>query len=308
MAGYEKNIGTSVTGKPIDVFVWKPEGDVRCVVQLVHGMAEHMARYDSVARALAEKGCLVVGHTHIGHGPQADIKGYFAAKDGWQCLIDDVHQIRQNVQKQHPGVPYVLLGHSMGSFVVRCYLMQYAEGLSAAVLSGTGWYDRPLVTAGRTLAKIMCALGQSKKPGLLIDKVAFGGSNKPFEPARTPFDWLSRDEQQVDAYVADPLCGFPFTNKGYQDMFDGLMALSDPDAAKNIPKNLPVLLLSGDKDPVGQMGQGVEKVAQQMRDAGVKDVTVRLFKDGRHEMFNETNAGEVYDFLAGWIDRVVSAG
>ena len=293
MAACEKFTFSSTAGPALDARLWRPEGAPRAVVQLVHGMAEHMDRYDPVARRLNRAGLAVVGHTHLGHGPRAQRQGYFADHDGWQRLIDDVHRLRGIAGEQFPGLPYLMLGHSMGSFVTRCYLQEHGGGLSGAVLSGTGHFDGPTVTAALAAANLVCLLGGAKKPSALIDRLAFGGYNKPFAPTRTDFDWLSRADAEVDKYVADPYCGFLFTGSGYRELFRGLKRLTDLDALKRMPPELPLLLVSGDSDPVGSMGRGVEQVAREMRDAGMKHVEVRLYPGGRHEILNETNRDEV---------------
>ncbi len=292
---------TSTTGQALDARLWLPEGEIRAVVQLVHGMAEHIDRYDAPARALAEAGFAVVGHTHLGHGPKAVIQGHFADADGWQRLIDDVHRLRLTAQERFPGLPYFILGHSMGSFVTRCYLQEHGDGLSGAVLSGTGYFGKGMVTAALAVSNLVCLLGGARKPSPLIDRLAFSTSNKPFAPNRTAFDWLSRDEAQVDRYIADPYCGFLFTGSGYRELFRGLNRLTKPEGLKRMPKNLPVLFFSGDHDPVGAMGEGVERVADQFRQAGMTDVTVHLYPDGRHEMFNELNRASVYADLIAWL-------
>ncbi|MGN1020940.1 MAG: alpha/beta fold hydrolase [Aristaeellaceae bacterium] len=293
MAACGKFTFSSTAGPALDARLWRPEGSPRAVVQLVHGMAEHIDRYDPVARRLNRAGLAVVGHTHLGHGPRAQRQGYFADHDGWQHLIDDVHRLRGIAQEQFPGLPYLLLGHSMGSFVTRCYLQEHGEGLTGALLSGTGHFDGKTVTAALAAANLVCLLGGRKKPSPLIDHLAFGGYSKPFAPNRTDFDWLSRAEAEVDQYVADPYCGFLFTGSGYRELFRGLKRLTDPDALKRMPRQLPVLLISGDSDPVGGMGRGVEQVAREMRDAGMKHVEVRLYPGARHEILNETNRDEV---------------
>lgn len=293
---------TSTAGPELDARAWPPEGEPKAIVQLVHGMAEHIDRYDAPAKYLAERGFLVVGHTHLGHGPKAAVKGYFAPENGWQRLIDDVHALRLRTQREHPGLPYFILGHSMGSFVVRCYLREHAEGLAGCVLSGTGYFDKGTASVSMAVANLVCLLGGAKKPSPLINKLGFSSSNKPFEPARTPFDWLSRDNAEVDKYVADPYCGFLFTGSGYRDMFRGLKRLTDTSELRKIPQALPLLLFSGDHDPVGGMGEGVRKVAEEFRQAGLANVTLKLYPDGRHEMFNELNREEVYADLAAWLN------
>ena len=293
MAACEKFTFSSTAGPALDARLWRPEGAPRAVVQLVHGMAEHMDRYDPVARRLNRAGLAVIGHTHLGHGPRAQRQGYFADHDGWQHLIDDVHRLRGIAQEQFPGLPYLMLGHSMGSFVTRCYLQEHGEGLAGAMLSGTGHFDRKTVTAALAAANLVCLFGGARKPSALIDRLAFGGYNKPFAPGRTDFDWLSRADAEVDKYVADPYCGFLFTGSGYRELFRGLKRLTDLEALRRMPPELPLLLFSGDSDPVGGMGRGVEQVAREMRDAGMKHVEVRLYPGGRHEILNETNRDEV---------------
>lgn len=280
----------SCTGRRLDCRQWLPEGQPRAVIQLVHGMAEHIDRYDRAARAFAAAGLAVVGHTHLGHGPKAERLGWFAEKDGWQCLVDDVHRLRQQTQKQFPGVPYFILGHSMGSFVTRCYMMQHAAGLAGVILSGTGFFAKPVALAGLTVAKLVCLWGGEKKPSKLIDRIAFGTDSK---------DWLTRDGAIVQDYLNDPYCGFVFTGSAYRDFFGGLNSLTH---IHDVPAELPILFFSGDEDPVGK-GNGVNKSADQLRQAGVKQVEVKLYHGGRHEMLNEVNREEVYRDVIAWVEK-----
>lgn len=293
----------SVQGLPLSGRKWIPEETPRGIVQLVHGMAEHIDRYDQVASFLCGRGFLVVGHNHLGHGKDAALHGYFGDRDGWRALVEDVHTLRNTVQAEYPRLPYFLLGHSMGSFVVRCYLMKHSEGLAGAVLSGTGYFPGGVVSAGLALSGLICLAGGKKKESPLINRIGFSGSNKPFAPNRTDFDWLSRDEKEVDKYVADPLCGFLFTAGGYRDLFRGLKQMSDPEKLKGMRSDLPVLFISGGQDPVGSMGAGVEKTAEAFRAAGLSDVQVCLYPGARHELFNELNREEVFAGLAGWLER-----
>ena len=289
---------TSVSGQKLEKAFWPAKGETKAVVQLVHGMAEHIRRYDETARALNEAGITVVGHTHMGHGPYADILGYFGPKGGWDVLIEDVHALRQATQKQYPGVPYFLLGHSMGSFVARCYSLKYEKGLAGVILSGTGHFGKPLLLAAGGISNAICLLGGAAKPSALLAKMTSNGNNPEY---KTPFDWLTRDDNEVQKYIADPLCGFPFTAAGYRDMFSGLARLY-PEKLSSMEKEIPVYLFSGDKDPVGGNGAGVEQVGQEIRAAGVKDVTVKLYPEGRHEMFNELNRREVWADLIAWLN------
>ena len=296
----------SGAGKLLCLTVWQPEGEIRAVVQLAHGMAEHIARYDRLARTLCAAGYAVAGHNHLGHGYDADEKdlGFFADKGGWDIVVEDVHTARLLLEEHFDHKPHILLGHSMGSFVAREYLLRHARGLSGCLISSTGWYPAPICSFGMLTARLCGVFGGWHKPAPLVDKISSSEQNKNFEPARTKFDWLSRDRAQVKKYIDDPLCGFPFTAKGYGDMFEGLTRLY-PEKLSPMEKEIPVYLFSGDKDPVGGNGKGVEKVAQEIRDAGVKEVTVKLYPDGRHEMFNELNQEEVWNDLIGWLNARV---
>ena len=293
----------SVTGRKLDARLWLPDGEIRGLVQLIHGMAEHIERYDRIARALNAAGYVVMGHNQLGHGAKAGTLGWFAEKDGWQCLIDDVHKLRLLAEKRFPGVPYFLLGHSMGSFIARCYITEHGEGMSGAVISGTGWYSRSTVRAGLMAAKAVCRAGGAAKPSKLLDGLAFSANNKPFEPSRTPNDWLSRDTAQVDRYAADPLCGFVFTGGGFRDLFTGLKRLTRETELLRILKELPILFISGGNDPVGGMGKGVRKVEEQYRRAGLKDVELKIYPDARHELFNEIGHEQTEQDLTRWLEK-----
>ena len=302
----EAIVGTfpSITGCDLEKWTWLPEGKPRAVVQLVHGMAEHIARYDATAKRLNEAGYAVVGHTHLGHGPRAQVLGWFAPQDGWGALVDDVHALRLQTQQAFPGVPYFMLGHSMGSFITRTYVQTHEAGLSGVILSGTGHFEPLLLNAGLLLANVQCLFGMEKTPSKLLDGMSFGGYNKAFAPARTAFDWLSKNPDNVDRYIADPYCGFPFTAGGYRDMFRGLKRLY-PQNLATMDKNVPVHLISGAEDPVGAQGEGVKTTVNELKAAGVKDVSYRLYEGGRHEMLNELQREEVWADLIAWIDTIL---
>ena len=301
MAGFKKVPFASFTGAALERYVWQPEGKIRGILQLVHGMAEHIARYDSLGSFLAEKGFLVVGHNHLGHGEEATLQGFFAEKNGWDALLADMQKVREDMQKEHPGIPYFLLGHSMGSFLARCYIQNHSQGLQGVILSGTGAFSAVEAQLGLILSKSLILLGLGEKPAKIVDTLAFSSNNKPFAPANTPFDWLSRDAEQVKKYVDDPLCGFVFTACGYHDLFTGLKRLTRPEGVQE--KALPMLFLSGARDPVGKDGLGVKKVMEKYEQAGVKDITLSLYPDARHELLNETNRQEVFSDLAVWLER-----
>ena len=204
----------SVTGQELEKRLWPAEGQPKAVVQFVHGMAEHIDRYDAPAKALNQAGFIVVGHTHLGHGQNAAVKGYFADKDGWDALIEDANALRRETQAQYPDLPYFLLGHSMGSFVARTYCLKYEEGLAGAIFSGTGHFGKGIVTAGSAIAAIQCFFGGAQKPCMLLHHMNFSANNQKVDNPRTDSDWLTRDAEQVALYKADPLCGFPLHGSG----------------------------------------------------------------------------------------------
>lgn len=305
MITLEKIPFTSVAGRPLTLYLWQTDAPCRGVIQLVHGMAEHIARYDRLARALCAAGYTVAGHSHLGHGEDAreDELGFFGRKDGWDHLVEDVHAAHEMLLTRFPGQRFAILGHSMGSFVTREYLLRYGGDLTAAVICGTGWFPVPLCSVARAAAALCGTFGGWQKPAPLVDRLMSKDNNKAFAPARTPFDWLSRDTAEVDKYIADPRCGFLFTARGYYDMFTGLKNLSRLHRLAALPGDLPVLFISGDADPIGTQGKGVNTVAQQFRNAGVRDVTVRLYPGARHELFNETNRDEITAELIDWLNR-----
>ncbi len=301
MVAHEESTFLSTTGDPLKKLIWHPEGTPKGVVQLTHGMAEHILRYEGLAKALADKGFAIVGHNHLGHGETAVTQGFFAKKGGWGALLDDMHKVRMDTEKEYPGLPYFLLGHSMGSFLVRCYLFEHSRGLRGAVLSGTGAFSPMEARLGLFLSRALILLGRGLSPAKLVDTLAFSANNKPFLPAQTPFDWLSRDKEQVKAYVDDPMCGFLFTAKGYHDLFTGLNLLTKLKSLKAMNKELAVLFLSGSRDPVGKNGAGMKRVADAFHDSGINDITVKLYPEARHEVFNEVNRQEVYGDLVNWL-------
>lgn len=304
-------IPSSLDGKRLHTLVWQPESP-RAVVQIVHGMAEHIARYDEFARWLCDKGIAVIGHSHLGHGlsvSSPDELGYIADRDGWDRLADDVDLIRRKAQELFPGLPHILLGHSMGSFVVRTYLTRScAAGLAGAIISGTGNQPGAIVGAGKLVASAVGLFkGRHHRSGLL-NSMSFGSYNKAFSPNRTEYDWLSKNDENVDLYVADPRCGFCFTAKAFGDLFDGLGYIGKKSNIARMNKALPCLFIAGQLDPVGGNGAGVVQVADMFREAGMTDVRVELYDNDRHEVLNETDRtavyGDVYDFIGRCIPSV----
>lgn len=284
---------------------WIPDGSIRAVVQIVHGVSEHIGRYDRVARWLSERGILVCGEDHLGHGKTASPGeyGYFSKHDGWTLVCADVRKLRQLQCEKYPGIPYFLLGHSMGSFLTRTYLCRYPGELSGAILSGTGQEPPALVAAGKAVAGLLCTLQGGNRVSPLIYKLSLGAYNDKFKPNRTRADWISRDEAEVDRYLADPLCTFAMTTAMFRDMMGGLQYIASPRSLAQMDPDTPVYLFSGDQDPVGSMGAGVKKVHGFFQHHGTKDLTLKLYPGGRHEMFNERNREEVYQDLLHWLEQ-----
>ena len=275
------------------------------VVQIVHGMAEYIDRYDELAAYLVERGFVVCAEDHIGHGHTAQGPseyGHMPAHGGKDILLGDVHTLRRKVSECYPGVPYVMYGHSMGSFIVRSYLARHGDGLAAAVLSGTGNVAAAMSKLGRSLARTLAAVRGERHRSKLIDNMGAGAYGKQIEGARTPLDWLSTDPAVVDAYIADELCGFMFTVGGYATLLDLTAEVVTPECAANVPKDLPLLFVAGDGDPVGEMGKGVRAAAQLYRDAGVAQVDEKIYAGMRHEIHNEFGREQVYDDVATWIE------
>ena len=302
-------------GTPLHVNRWLPEGTPRAVVQVAHGMAEHSDRYERFAEALTGAGFAVYAADHRGHKGTAgthDAEGYWADHDGWDTVVDDLAAVTAAARGEQPGLPVVLFGHSMGSFLSRAYAAKHAgaegdrDAIAGLVLSGTAGDPGPLGVVGTGIAGLQARLRGRRHTSGLMDKLSFGQYNAAFKPNRTAFDWLSRDPAEVDKYVADEWCGNVFTAGFYADLLGGLRQINSDALVAQVPKDLPILVFSGDQDPVGANGKGPLAVAEQYRAAGVHDVELVLYPGGRHEMLNETNRDEVTADVIAWIDRVLS--
>ena len=289
----------------IHAIEWIPEGEVRGVLQIAHGMVEFIDRYDRFAAFMAANGFYVVGNDHLGHGQSVTDEseyGYFAKQDGNLCVIGDMQQLREDTVKKYPGVPYFILGHSMGSFLVRQFIEDYGEGLKGAIVMGTGYQPSTTLNMGIAMTAVLQKTRGGHHRSKMIDNMALGAYNKSFEPARTPCDWLTKDEAIVDAYVANPLNQFMFTVNGYNNLFRGLRYCQRQENLDKIPKDLPILVVSGAKDPVGEFGKGPGMVADAYKKTGIQDVTLKLYPDDRHEILNELDKETVDQDLLAWIE------
>lgn len=285
-----------------------PDGEPRAIVQIVHGIAEHIERYDAFMSVLASNGYIAVGNDHLGHGKsyeKEEDKGVFADGNGWKYVVMDMDKLRTEMRRRYPDLPYVFFGHSMGSFLTRTYLIDYPEKYDAAILSGTGQQGLPLVLAGSTMANLLVKLKGARSSGKVLNDIAFGAYCDRIENPRTPYDWISRDNGEVDKYIADPNCGFVAKTSLYRDMMEGIKYIINQKNIDKMSKEQPVYFMSGKEDPVGDYGAGVEKAYKAFCKAGLRDVTIRLYPGGRHEMLNETNKEQVYADILNWLNEKV---
>lgn len=284
---------------------WIPEGEICAVLQITHGMAEHIERYRSFAVYLAEQGILVTGHDHLGHGLSAKQEdyGYFAKKNGNRALVRDIHTVYRRTRKQYPDVPYVLLGHSMGSFLARQYLCCYGSGLDGAILCGTGYHPEAEVRLALSLCRAEAAVKGWRYRSHVLNWMVSGSYNLRFAPNRTEFDWICRDDAVVDAYLADDKCGFAFTLNGYYNMFLALYKIVRPEYLTRMKRTLPVLFIAGEEDPVGGCGKGVRKVVSLFKKTGMEQVECKLYSHDRHEVLNELDRYAVYGDILDWMQR-----
>ena len=286
---------------------WTPEGEVKAIVQFVHGIAEYVERYDDFANYLNSKGILVVAEDHMGHGQsicEATPMGCFAG--GWQTAVKDTYRLLKNTLEEFPGVPYILFGHSMGSFMARTILAKYPDSaITGAVICGTAWMPGAVIGAGKTLASLICRKDGEQHQSALLQAMMFGSYNKKIEHPRTPCDWLTRDSKLVDAYVADPLCGFVPSAGLARDMMTGLQFIQDGKNLDAMKKDLPVFFIAGGDDPVGGYGDGVRRAAEEFKKHGMKQVEIKIYPLCRHEIHNEINKQEVYDDVVNWIEKVI---
>ena len=296
---------STVPGRTLHAFRCIPEGEVRAIVQLSHGMVEFIDRYKPLAEDLAGRGILVTGHDHLGHGGSIRTKddyGYFAQPDGNRAVLDDLHAMTTLTKQLYPGVPYFLLGHSMGSFYARQYLCEYGAELDGAILMGTGYQPKALVTLARTVCRMLAVFFGWHHRSKLVRDLSFLGYNKGLE-GRTPHDWLNRDPAEVDKYRADERCMFTFTLNAYYSMFTGILRLYDPDFLNRMPKDLPLLFLAGDADPVGEQSKGVQRAIDSLKAVGVQNITQKFYPGARHELLMELNRQEVFADIGNWLDQ-----
>ena len=289
-------------GHVISIRHWLPETDEapRAVIQIFHGLGEHAARYERFAKVCNNSGFAVVAHDHRGHGAAADLAGHYADHAGWEKVIADALLVNGRARKHFPGAPIVLLGHSMGSYIAQSFVMRHPAAVSMLILSASTFANRFELRAANTLSSILALFGGQTKSAFL-NNTGFSAFNKAFEPARTELDWLSRDEAEVDRYLADPLCGGLFTNQLWRDLTGGLLEITSANAVAAIPREMPILIMGGQDDPVGGE-KGLTKLSDVYRQTEHADITLQIYAGGRHEMLNETNRDAVTADIISWIE------
>ena len=290
----------------IHAIEWLPDREIKGVLQICHGMVEYIDRYDEFAEFMSEHGYYVVGHDHLGHGASVASEeelGYFAEPDPSDTLVEDMHTLRTTIQTENPGVPYFMMGHSMGSFLLRQYLTMRAEGLAGAIVMGTGDMPYALLKAGQAVCKSISLTKGWHHRSHLVNQLGMGGYNRQFEPSDSTKDWITSDDSKRKEYEADPLCNFVFTVNGYYQMFEGMKVLTRRHAMDKIPVEIPVIFVSGAEDPVGSNGVGVTRVFRKYEAHGMTDVEMKLYAGDRHEILNETDREEVYEDLYRWMEK-----
>ena len=274
----------------VHAVIWQPECEPKGVIQIIHGMCEYAARYAPFAKFLNLNGYIVVADDHLGHGRSAKTEndlGYFNDAHDYSIVVEDIHELKLTVQKTTGGLPWFVLGHSMGSFFCRKYISLYGSEFKAAVIMGSGFKSKATLNTALFAVKLNALFCGWRNRSKLIKKLAFGSYNKKFSPAKTENDWLSKDPANVTAYEADPLCGFSFTNNGYYVLFSVIKQACSKKVINAVPKNLPVFFVAGEDDPVGDYGKGVKKAYEKFKKAGVESVSVALYEEGRHEILND---------------------
>lgn len=291
----------------IHTIEWRPAGQVRAVLQMCHGMVEYIDRYSEFAEYLCSHGFYVVGNDHLGHGKSVQNEkeyGYFHAKYGNSCVLADMHTLHQRTVKKYPDVPYFILGHSMGSILVRQYIQMYGNELDGAILMGVVQEQpKAVLNCGMELCQVLSVLRGGHYRSKLVDDMVTGSFNKKFAPNTTRADWVTSDKERLEAYCADSLCSFRFTVNAYYHMLAGMKKMQKKEGVFMIPKNLPILLAAGTEDPCGGMGKGVRKIYEKYKKAGIKDISLRLYAGDRHELLNEIDRTQVYLDLYEWMEN-----
>ncbi len=291
---------------------WIPEGEPKAILQIIHGMQEYIDRYDEFANYLAERGIIVIGNDHLGHGGSVGTKGtygYFCKNDPATVLVRDAHRLKKMTQEDYPGIPCFILGHSFGSFVAREYITRYGTGIKGAIIQGTAFMPAGTVKSHGGLVSFLQVLMGEKYRSSMVNNMAFKGYLKKIPNARTPQDWLSHNEESVNKYIADPACNFVFTLNGFKTMAELLKRVQDMDKMEDIPKKLPILITGGKEDPVGNYGEALEKLyGIYKNELGIENVELKIYDGMRHELQQEIGREKVYEDQLNWLLKVIESG
>lgn len=294
----------------IHAVAWYPEGTPKAILQIVHGMVEYVERYEDFAVYMANQGFLVCGEDHLGHGGSAgdDGFGYFG-QNGNAHVIADIGKLRAIMQEKHPELPYTMLGHSMGSFLTRQYIMEgdpvNSEGLSGVIIMGTGWTPAPVLKMGMAVTGLLGAIRGNKHRSNLVEAMAFGSYNKRIENNRTPKDWLTKVDEIVDENLSNPWSNYRFTVNAYYNMFKGISKAQDTSLMAKLPEGMKILLVAGTEDPVGNYGEGVRKTFMELTEKSPCDVDIIMYEGDRHEILNETDREDVYKDILEWLNACI---
>lgn len=301
----KKEMFININNEEIFINIWDDVENPKGIVQIFHGMAEHSTRYDEFARFLNKNGYVVMADDHRGHGKTGEKKmlGYLG-KDGFNNIVLDEKCISDFIKNEYKELPLIILGHSFGSFIAQEYLIRYSSEIDGIIFSGSAKNDGLDVKAGKLVSSIQKLIFDDRKKAKFIDGLAFGGFNKSVENPKTKFDWLSRDEEEVKKYSEDKYCAFVPTINFYYNLFSGLGNLYKRDRLEKIRKDIKILVISGDKDPVGKNGKAVIRLHDQYKSLGILNTDIKIYSDARHELLNEINKKEVYKYILNWINHI----
>ncbi len=291
---------------------WIPEGEPVAILQIIHGMQEYVDRFDEFANYLAEKGILVIGNDHLGHGKSVGkhgTYGYFCKDDPATVLVRDAHRLKKMTQEDFPGIPCFILGHSFGSFIAREYITRYGTGIKGAIIQGTAFLSNGTVKSMAGLVNFLTFFMGEKSRSTMVNNMAFKGYLRRISNPRTKFDWLSHNEASIDKYIADPACNFVFTLNGFRTMAELLKRVQDVSKMEDIPKDLPILITGGKEDPVGSYGQDLQRLYSIYKnELQIKDVELKLYDGMRHELQQEIGREVVFEDQYQWIRKVLGSG
>ncbi len=283
-------------------------GEVKGVVQVIHGMAEYAERYEEFARFLTEKGYVVTGEDHLGHGKSVGedkAYGYFCQQDPATVLVRDAHRLKKMTQGMYPGTPYLIAGHSMGSYILRNYICRYGTGIDGAIILGTGMPGSAFMIFAKFMVKIQKVFCGPKHVSRVLDRLTFMGYNGRIQKPETKSDWISTDGQVVKEYMADPACGFVFTVNGFETISELISRIRKEKNLANMPQDLPILMLSGEDDPVGEYGAGVERAYASLVAAGMTKVQKKIYAQERHELLTGIGRQEVMRDIYEWVGNLI---